>query len=51
MPDGSSLLTSGMGLGRWADCLLLGVVFIWVSSRVAAATGDVSGAIVKALFK
>jgi len=51
MPDGGSLLTSGMGLARWADCLLLGVVFIWISSHVAAATGDVSGAIVKALFK
>lgn len=50
MGDGQSVVGAGMGLGRWADCLILGVVFVWVSKKVADATGGVSGAAVKAIF-
>lgn len=50
MGAGTSMLNAGMGLGRWADCVLLGVVFVWVSSKIAGATGVVTGALMKALF-
>ena len=48
--DGSGRFGAGMGLGRWADCVVLGMVFVWVSSKVAGATGSITSATVKALF-
>ncbi|KAI9709640.1 MAG: hypothetical protein M1828_002382, partial [Chrysothrix sp. TS-e1954] len=48
MPMG--FLGAGMGLARWADCILLGVVFIWLSSKVATATGLITSTVMKALF-
>ena len=43
-------LGRGMGLGRWLDCLILGVVFVWVSMKVSDATGALTAVIVKRLF-
>jgi hypothetical protein len=51
MPDGGSWVTSGMGLGRWADCLACGVVFVWVSWQVAGATGRITEGVMKGLFR
>ena len=50
MGDGQSILGYGMGFGRWADCILLGLVFVWVSWKVADATGGVTAALVKLMF-
>lgn len=51
MSNGGGPLTSGMGLARWMDCLLLGAVFVFVSSKVAGATGSVTSGLMKMLFK
>lgn len=48
---GLPLLGPGMGLARWTDCILLGVVFIWVSFKVSAATGAITAVAAKALFR
>lgn len=40
----------GMGLGRWADCILIGVVFVWISKKVSDATGGVTAAAMKMMF-
>ena len=44
------VLGRGMGLGRWLDCVVIGVVFVWVSLKVSNATGGVTGAVMKTLF-
>lgn len=44
------VLGRGMGLGRWLDCILIGVVFVWVSLKVSNATGAITGMVIKALF-
>ncbi|KAL9051138.1 MAG: hypothetical protein Q9162_006210 [Coniocarpon cinnabarinum] len=43
----SAMFGRGMGLGRWCDCLVLGVVFVWVSARVSDVTGALTGLVVK----
>lgn len=40
----------GMGAARWADCIVLGVLFVWVSKKVADATGGVTALAMKMLF-
>lgn len=50
MGDGRSIITAGMGFGRWADCIVLGVVYVWISLLVSDATGVITGSITKALF-
>lgn len=44
------LLGAGMGLSRWANCIILGVLFVWLSSKVAAATGTITASVIKAVF-
>lgn len=44
------VLGRGMGLGRWLDCVVIGIVFVWVSLKVSNATGGVTGAAMKAMF-
>lgn len=51
MADGHSYVSSGMGTGRWLDCLVLGALYVWVSYRVSDATGVITGSVMKALFK
>lgn len=43
-------LGRGMGFGRWTDCILLGIVFVWVSLKVSDATGAITTLAVKRLF-
>lgn len=50
MATQSGLLGAGMGLSRWANCIILGVLFVWLSSKVAAATGTITSSVMKALF-
>lgn len=50
MIEVASFLGRRMTLGRWMDCLLLGVVFIWVSERTSTATGAITGIAMKKLF-
>ena len=47
---GVRIFGDGMGAGRWADCLILGAVFVFVSWKVAGATGAMTGAVVRALY-
>ena len=44
------MLGRGMGIGRWMDCLLLGIVFVWVSLKVSDSTAAITGWSVKKLF-
>jgi len=46
----SGLFGSGMGLTRWMNCIILGVLFVWLSSRLATATGTITTSVIKALF-
>ena len=48
---GLAVLGPGMGAARWADCVLLGVVFVWVSLKVGGATAAITGAVVRGLFQ
>lgn len=50
MGDRSGILGRGMGLSRWADCIILGMVFVWVGSKTAAATGGITAGCMKVMF-
>lgn len=51
MTDGSGALGRGMGLVRWVNCIVLGTVFIWVSSKAAAATGSITSSLMSLMFR
>ena len=50
MPDSQWLLGAGMGVGRWADCILLGVILVWLSLKVSNATSEITASVTKLLF-